>query len=228
MRVLIVSKTHMRDMACVGGLRLDDNRNVRLLQSSGSNQPHDTPYEVGEIWDLNFRPKRDVVAPHIEDVFVDSGRQMGHERNMRSCLVSRIRPWQGGPAVLFDGMIRFTWNGTGYICRRSHLPSGSVGFWTPSGELSRFDQDGKTRYRCESEEKDVRITYVGFEPPVDLLSQGTLVRVSLARWWRPADAPDMEERCYLQLSGWYEVAAAAARVRAVEKQTGVVEDDIPF
>ena len=40
--------------------------------------------------------------------------------------------------------------------------------------------------------------------PIKVIPAGTLVRVSLARWWRPEDSePNFEERCYLQLSGWY-------------------------
>jgi hypothetical protein len=218
----------MGGMACVGGLTLNDNRNVRLLLSNGSNQLQDTPYEVGDIWDLNLRPKREVIAPHIEDVRVDSGRRIGRQGNMRSYLLAKVRPWQGGPDQVFEGLIRFTWNGSGYICRRNNLPNGSVGFWLPSCDFSRFDHQGKTRYKCVREDKVVRITYVGFEPAVDLLPQGTLVRVSLARWWRPEDAPDMEERCYLQLSGWYEVAPTVESVQHIQKDVSVVEDDIPF
>jgi len=26
----------------------------------------------------------------------------------------------------------------------------------------------------------------------------------LARWWKPEGEGDVESRCYLQLSGWYE------------------------
>jgi len=47
-----------------------------------------------------------------------------------------------------------------------------------------------------------RFPYVGFEPKVNLIPAGTLMKISLARWWKPEDS-DMSERCYLQLSGWY-------------------------
>ncbi len=47
-----------------------------------------------------------------------------------------------------------------------------------------------------------RFPYVGFESKVDRIPAGTLMRMSLARWWKPEDS-DMNERCYLQLSGWY-------------------------
>ena len=48
------------------------------------------------------------------------------------------------------------------------------------------------------------LKYVGEESPIKVIPAGTLVRLSLARWWRPEDSePNFEERCYLQLSGWY-------------------------
>ena len=48
----------------------------------------------------------------------------------------------------------------------------------------------------------INIPFVGFQSPIGLIPANTLVRVSLARWW--ANNND-EERCYLQLSGWYDV-----------------------
>lgn len=151
MRVLIVAKTRMNGTACVGGFALKYNRNVRLLQPNGANQPQDTPYEVGDIWELNAWPKHDVVAPHVEDVIVDSGWRVGHQDNIRSYLLARVRPWQGGPDQLFDGLLRFTQNGSGYICRRHTLPKGSVGFWLPSCDLRRSDQYGRIRIQMRME-----------------------------------------------------------------------------
>ena len=46
-----------------------------------------------------------------------------------------------------------------------------------------------------------RIKYVGFQTPLDCIPQGTVLRMSLANWWKKGDSD--EERCYLQLSGWY-------------------------
>ena len=209
MRILIVSKTHMRGMACVGGLTLNGSQNVRLLQSNTLNQPQNTLYEVGDVWELNFRPRPDIIAPHVEDVLVDSGGKIGTQASMCCYLLSKVQPWQGDPEQLFDGLIRFTWNDTGYISRRNKLPNGSVGFWIPSNDLHRVDQENRIRYRCAGHGKNVWITYVGFEALVDVLPHGALLRVSLARWWRPQDAPDMEDRCYLQLSGWYGVTPIA-------------------
>jgi ATP-dependent DNA helicase RecQ len=45
--------------------------------------------------------------------------------------------------------------------------------------------------------------FVGFQEPVEVIPAGTLLRVSLAHWWRPREDADVEPRCYVQLSGWY-------------------------
>src|SRR5207247_3577705 len=70
MRVLIVAKTHVHGRACVGGLALEDNSGLRLLESNGAHQPADTDYEVGQIWDLDCRPSAHLTPPHVEDVLV--------------------------------------------------------------------------------------------------------------------------------------------------------------
>ena len=49
---------------------------------------------------------------------------------------------------------------------------------------------------------EIQIKYVGLQPTEDIIPKGTLLRVSLARWWSPNDV-EVENRCYLQLSGWY-------------------------
>ncbi len=36
------------------------------------------------------------------------------------------------------------------------------------------------------------------------------MRLSLAKWWKPEDS-NVEARCYLQLSGWYEDQAEPAK-----------------
>jgi ATP-dependent DNA helicase RecQ len=227
MKVLIVAKTHMGCLACVGGLTLDDNRNVRLLKPDAWNQPASTPYEIGDIWDLKVRPRCDIVPPHVEDVFVDSRRRIDRLDNVYGHLLSRVRLWQGGPEQLFDGVLRFTEQGSGYISRTDRLPSGSVGFWIPSFDLVRVEQEGRIRYRSLSGSIPLRIRHVGFRDAAPVLFQGTLLRVSLSRWWRPADGPGVEERCYLQLSGWYETLPTGESARAAGRRTEQTRDRIP-
>ena len=83
MPVLIVSKTRMHgDHVCVGGFDLDTHRNVRLLNAQGYNQPANTPYQIGEVWDLVYRPRAGCEPPHIEDVLVTSSRRVGNQPNL--------------------------------------------------------------------------------------------------------------------------------------------------
>ena len=99
---------------------------------------------------------------------------------------------------MFDGLVAFTNNGSGYISESTGLPGRSTGFWIPDAPLIRDDR----RYIYNDGLLDRRLTFVGVTQPIDVILQGSLVRVSLARWWyrRNAD-PDFEERCYVQLSG---------------------------
>jgi len=110
----------------------------------------------------------------------------------------KIKIWKGSSDVLFDGNLQWTSGGSGYISENGGIPTSSVGFWIPDKDLTRKDFNDKVRYSYPLRWRN--ISYVGFQNPVDLIPAGTLVRVSLARWWSPNDN---EERCYLQLSGWY-------------------------
>lgn len=204
-RVLIVAKTHMANDACVGGLALETNRNVRLLRPGGQHQPENTPFEVGQIWELDFHQPSRVTPPHIEDVIVTEEHYIGQQPDLRNFLMQRVQPWQGGPDKLFDGMLMI--DGTnGYICRRKGIPECSVGYWLPDKSLTMTIKYNKPAYQISGESssrfgRSFAIKYVGFSNPIYRIPVGSLLRVSLARWWVQSEAN--EERCYLQLSGWH-------------------------
>ena len=200
MRVLIVAKTRMQGAACVGGLCLDTNQSVRLLQRKGLNQPLTTDYDVGQIWDLGFDPSELCAPPHIEDVLVYRRHYVGQVSNLRDFLLARIQPWWGGIDQLFNGVLQLTANGSGYISRRTGIPSASVGFWLPDRPIERVQIGGRMRYRYRDAQRELLLPYVGFSSKGDI-PPGALLRVSLARLWRPDET--IEERCYLQLSGWF-------------------------
>lgn len=46
---------------------------------------------------------------------------------------------------------------------------------------------------------NIRLKFVGFQEHVSRIQAGTIIRLSLANWWDGQG----EDRCYLQLSGWY-------------------------
>lgn len=200
MRVLIVAKTRMHGAVCVGGLVLDTNRNVRLLTRQGLNQPTNTDYGVGQVWELGFEPRTEVAPPHVEDVLVFRRHRVSDERHLRDFLLARVYTWRGSPDALFDGLLQFTPRGSGYIAWRTGVPRASVGFWLPDHQLQRVQDGNRVRYVYSGERGPRSLTYVGCMAPGDI-PPGALLRVSLARWWRPDNSS--EERCYLQLSGWF-------------------------
>jgi hypothetical protein len=208
MRVLILSRTKMRGNKCVGGLLLHNNQSIRLLTASGTNQPNNTAYQVGQIWDLAFTPAQSLTPPHTEDVLVAGGTYLSSVPNLAAFLAARVtsmadRYWEGGPERLFGGVVRATGNGSGFIAQ-PHVPPISTGFWRPDQDLTARTEGNRVRYVYPGNYGGARyFTYVGDAAPLPVIPARGLVRISLARWWRPQDAPDLERRCYLQISGWY-------------------------
>lgn len=205
MEVIIVSKTKMSSNECVGGIVKDSGQFIRLLDSNGNNQPIDCDFEVGEIWEIEFTTKGTLTPPHTEDVLVTS--KIYTERvitNLVDWVTSNFkdRLWRGSPDNLFDSQVDFTPSGSGFISDSKGVPNLSVGFWVSDKDLTRKDFSGKVRYNYPTVGNWRSITYVGKADPIDKIPAGTLMRVSLARWWKPDDS-DEEERCFLQLSGWY-------------------------
>ena len=202
-KVLIVAKTRVRQTACVGGLVVGTNRSVRLLDEDGTNLPPDTGYAVGDLWELEYRVPTDLLPPHTEDVLVDSARRVERIADVVGFLRARVEPWHGPPERLYDGLIQPTDAGSGYISQPTGVPHASTGFWISDEPLTRVHDEGPVRYRYPLAHGVHLLVYSGYAPPVERIPAGTLLRVSLARWWRPESAAGIEARCYLQLSGWY-------------------------
>lgn len=198
MNVLIVARTRVWNGQCIGALS-KRNQSLRLYEANWSFPSTTTEYQVGQLWEVGVTKRSNPKPPHIEDVAVNTRRLLGTQADLAQHLVSRITPWSGGIRSLFEGKLQFTSRLRGYI-EEPNLPSCSTWFWLPEKDLVQTDLDGKTYYSYGSYD----ISYVGTVAPVPKLPAGCLVRVSLARWWKPDNAdPDFPERCYLQLSGWY-------------------------
>lgn len=220
MDVIIVSKTRMSSAACVGGVLANGNF-VRLLNSNGYNQNSDTDLKVGDVYTITFSERKEKTPPHNEDILVHS---MEHKFTFSSIdkMVEylteklKVKIWKGSTEALFDGKIQWTSAGSGYISKSGEIPDNSVGFWIPERDLNRKYYNEKVRYSYPIRWRN--ISYVGFQNPVDKIPAGTLVRVSLARWWSPNED---EERCYLQLSGWYGLPKSTS-------EDNDEEDDIAF
>lgn len=203
-RVLIVAKTHMKSGVCLGGLTRAQNRGVRLLPPNRPHYPADTQFQVGQVWDMEFHQATGIEPPHVEDVIVTGAKFVAQVSNIHEILLDRIHPWQGRPEQLYDGLLRVS-GGRGYISEYDSIPAMSTGFWIPDQPLNlkySLEHDRiKPNYRFSDAAATLTIPFVGFAEPIKLLPSGTLLRVSLARWFDQDGRT--ERRCYLQLSGWY-------------------------
>ena len=187
---------------CVGAIEMDTHRSLRLLGSDGWNLHEDHPVRPGEIWDLAYRPHKDTEPPHVEDVIVSHGKRVEVVEQMKPAILRLVEPWRGGADATFGGRLVATDGGSGYITREPPLPRQSTGFWVATADLKRKTFDGATRYTVPGNGRIRSVKYVGMEDSIESIPRGAIVRFSLARWAEFPPGVD-EERCYLQLSGWY-------------------------
>jgi hypothetical protein len=201
--VLIVGRTKMSGTTrCIGGITAD-GESIRLLNSKGGHWDSTEPVRIGDIWDVTYTPVHEPVHPHTEDVLVSRWKFVGTQANLRAHLLSRVNPCRGSIYQLYGGMLGFTANNSSYICHRRGVPPYSTCFWVPDRDLT-LRAGGKHYDYTDQYGRPRGVSYVGEPQALPRLPAGTLVRLSLARWWRPEDAgPDFEERCYVQLSGWF-------------------------
>jgi len=220
-KILITSKTRKGKAACVGGLIISNNRFVRLLNPGNWDQYADTDFDIGDIWEISFTDRQNIEPPHIEDIIIHSKSYIGKIDNFTNFILnSGIKIFRGIPNNIFNGLLGWTSLGSGYIENKNNLPNNSVGFWISDKDL-RLDDDGKHYIYPSSSifSRIKRFPYVGFEPKIQIIPKGTLMRISLARWWKPEES-EMNERCYLQLSGWYDLSE--------QEQKDNEADDLPF
>jgi hypothetical protein len=203
-RVLIASRTRMNSgRVCVGGHDLDDDfRSVRLLTPSARNMPEDKPLKIGDIWELDYAAREDPDPPHVEDVLVSGGKRVDAValKDLAAYLSERVTPWTGSSEELFDGTVVATPSGRVHVPEEGPLPNHSTGYWTPDEEVAKRISFEKVRYLYMGPSAADEFTWAGVEDPPDGIPAGSLVRVSLARWFNPSSAP---AGYYAQISGVY-------------------------
>ena len=213
MRVLIVAKTRMGSGACVGAISTT-GQSLRLIPDGGySDGAFNLEYEIGDVWELDeyeFPPAQELIPPHIENVIVRRKRRDRHYDKPASIIDQIMSPHSGGLDVLFDGLTQTSHSGSLYIAERTGVPTYSTMFWRPDKPLTLDDSGKRLHYCYPLPNGGAKLAFVGFQEPVDEIPAGTLVRVSLAHWWRPEDAgDDVELRCHCQFSGWFSQAVTS-------------------
>lgn len=202
LRVVIASKTRMREgRICVGAHNLDDFRSLRLFRHDGSYLDENANLEVGDVWELEYVPRPGAVAPHLEDVLVQSAgaRRIGREEDLADLVAARDVVWQSVDEV-FEGLLDFTGAGSAYVPEAGPLPRRSTGYWRPAAELTLYRVNDKPRYRWTGGGALRSIRYVGLAEPEPSIPAGSLVRLSLSHPYAPPDGP---RGYWLQLSGWF-------------------------
>ncbi len=207
MRVLIVAKTRMRSGACIGAIT-EKGESVRLIPFNAD--PRDganREYEVGDIWKITGDPETPLKPPHNENFVVDKKSRIHRTKDTRD-LISAVEllmpPKFGDPRQLYEGLLQTTSIGSLYVPPGHDVPPYSTTFWKTDKQLTlETDQKKNLCYRYPTENGGCTLTFVGFQKPLKTIPAGTLLRVSLAHWWRPKNTPHVELRCYVQLSGWF-------------------------
>ena len=203
MKVVIVAKTRMGGGACVGGITFE-GRSVRLVASDWQTNEHfNHDYEVGDVWDVEYDVDPAIVPPHVENIIVHGKKRLPPIDDISTFIEHHMSPASGGLELLYDGVTQATKAGAQYISERTGIPPYSTMFWRPDQPLLRCDDAKRIRYRYATPDGVRTLTFVGFQEPLAEIPAGTLLRVSLAHWWRPREMPEGEQRCYVQLSGWY-------------------------
>jgi ATP-dependent DNA helicase RecQ len=203
MKAVIVAKTRMGGGACVGALTFD-GRSLRLIAADRRTNEHfNLDYQVGEVWEIEAHPDPEIIPPHVENVIVAGKRCLGLMTKIETLIERQMPPVCGGPEAIFEGLAQTNKGGALYIAERCGIPSRSTMFWRPDRPLQRVDVLKRIRYRYPTPEGGCTLTFTGFQDPIPEIPAGTLVRVSLAHWWRPEETTGGEYRCYVQLSGWF-------------------------
>lgn len=202
-RVLIVARTRMGgEKICIGALS-NAGEHLRLMNTNcDSDLASKSRYQIGEWWEVEGKSCGEQKPPHVEDFAVTQSTKFGKQPDLQEHLLGATVAWKGQVNVLFDGKIRFTRSGAGYISP-DDVPEGATGFWITDSKLT-LDEDDRGNPGYYSDDGCRHLSYVGTQEAIEEIGAGQLVRVSLARWWKPRDAdPSFELRCYAQLSGWY-------------------------
>ena len=209
-RILIVSKTKMHaDYVCVGGVDIDNHTSVRLRSANGFNElSNECPYNIYEVWNIRYAFISNRSLPHsIEDVNVYQREKLGsiEQKDFLNYVQhSQVKIYEGEFTNVFDRCLQ-TDNGRSLFISKQNIPQRSTCFWISDKDMKIDNYMGKVRYSylIPNHITPLKLPYVGLETnPIEIIPKGSLIRLSLAHWWKPGDR-NVEERCYLQLSGYF-------------------------
>lgn len=203
---VIISKTKMENNFCMSAIDLNSLKNLRLMVQGLNYFPPSGNLEIGTILKVKYEHKRKINIPHTEDVIVEDYQTSGKIENLRDFIIQKkLITWQGDINNVFDGLLKWSKNGSGYIPESGPFPSVSVGFWLPHNPLVKFKNFKGVYYRILNHKRyyvNKKIKYVGVEFPIEELT-GQIIRLSLSRLFPKEPNEYIFRGYYLQLSGWF-------------------------
>jgi hypothetical protein len=209
---------------CIGAYDMDNHKNIRLLTSEGNNQPLDTHFEIGQIWNIDYVQRDNIVRPHTEDILIEKIEFIENINNITDYLTKHVPIWRDEPSNIFNGKVNFPIGKAGFIEQRNASLDQSVGFWIPDKSLELTILEDKKHYLYFGEQV-YSFPFVGAMGKVETIPRGTLLRVSLTRWWSP-NPNQFQKRCYCQLSGWFDLSVQYDNNKA--EITNEVDYDFSF
>lgn len=214
--VLIVARTRMQQRhICVAGLDLITGELIRLTDHRGTNYSEMAPYQPGEVWRIDYQAKYGLTRPHVEDVRILHSSLQEPHADIPALLDKHPTLRDGSPRELFDGALTFEPSlgldgfddaRTPYLNRRSRIPRCSIELWLTDRFFTKrvTQRDGQPKTYLvgpppSPADVSMKAPYNGFDDPGLILPPGTLVSVSLARWWRPFGDDPAWDKCHMQL-----------------------------
>lgn len=201
--VLIVSRTQMANGVCVGAIDESTGELIRVHNERGGNLSSDAPFQVGDRWIMNVeRAWNARPIPHIEDkqtTAIQKIENIGVEGIIRFIRNNDFgqRLTIGSLSNTFEGLLHL--EGTNNYINRNGIPGFSTQFWIADRDLVHVVNNYNEKVTHYYMYGNLRLKFVGFQDHVNSIPAGTIIRLSLANWWNGQG----EDRCYLQLSGWY-------------------------
>ena len=198
--VVILARTKMSgDKICVGAYDIANNRAVRLLDERANAYTAIAPFKVGEIYNITYAERYDIVLPHSEDVAVYKYTLNSSNNALFIGTQQLLRINLNNLCELFGGKLTWT-NNSG------HLLKGNTTDYSVTIATLNCDLIKNNGYFVQNiDHCPYKVKYVGCEPIQnlpDIIRAGTRIRFSLARWWDNNGTWE-PHRSYLQLSGVY-------------------------
>ena len=206
-QVVVVGKTWAGQMFCIGALTVQDANSLRLKRNQNPPfWPPDSPFEIGRIFEVDYRMIPDPDNPHhVEDAVVNNFRQVNQMQgqDLIDFLEQNNLINEGDyPTVAFnhDGFphpMRLSGNRRYYINEEDlGRLQNSTGFWRTQYPLTLEHDDRNKPYY--SHPRLYQIGYVGATDVIQQIEPNTIIRLSTSTKW---DA--VGNKAFLQLSGWF-------------------------